>query len=559
MNSHPLFFLIILLFLVSCGDSRTDELLAEPAAPKTSCHNASQKITNQAVSNWAVVADAGKNQQVAPGSEVALDASSSFSQPNNEDASTACKTSLNYSWSIIDQPTGSQPVINNVNAVNPRLKTDVEGTYRLKLEVSTENGVTETSEVTIDVDPKYQRPNIQVDAGKNQFVGTNSNVSVNEGNGTVINGDNITYQWTTVNNLPSPTVIQNITNIINVETTEFQPLTFSPDIAGDYQFKLMIKNSEITNEDVITIKVDAGKNSIPVANAGKDIHHRVNDTVTLTAANSYDADADQLTYQWFFSTKPNSSQATLDTTDTKSPSFTVDVEGTYVATLRVRDGKEVSSDNISSEFDSIMIIVSSGGNPPTAFAGANFSMMTGATVRLYGGGSYDVDGDSLSYQWSVTTSPDDSVYTLLNDTTASPNFTPENTGNYTIQLIATDSSGINSEAVTMTVSANESVVKTDDNPPITTASVQTGSYNTAQSIVLTCSDPGGSGCKNTYFTIDESEPSKNSSIYSTAININENTTLKYFSTDQAGNIETTITKTYTIDIPTSFTLTLIRP
>lgn len=152
-------------------------------------------------------------------------------------------------------------------------------------------------------------------------------------------------------------------------------------------------------------------------------------------------------YQWFFITKPSSSQAALDTTDAKKPSFTADVEGTYVATLCVRDDKETSDDNISSEFDSIMIIVSSGGNPPTAFAGANFPMATEATVRLYGGGSYDIDGDNLSYQWSVKIFPDNSAYTLLNDQTVSPSFTPDKAGDYAIQLIVTDSNDLDSEAV----------------------------------------------------------------------------------------------------------------
>jgi len=491
-----------------------------------------------------------------------LDGSASFARKADQlatPASSTChilppntSTSLTYHWSLIGQPEGSNPEITDVNAVNPRLKTDVAGTYRLKLEVSTQDGNTNSTEVEIEVDPQYLGPNIQVDAGKDQSVGTNSNVTINEGNSTVINGNNITYQWITVNTLPSPTVINNITNIINIETNEYQSLQFSPDVAGDYQFRLIVKNDEgTTSEDEISIKVDAGKNSIPVADSGKDRHHLINDTVNLSAANSYDADSDVLSYQWFFSAKPGSSQATLDSTDAQDVSFIPDVEGTYVATLRVGDGKETSGDNISSTFDSVMIIVTEGNNVPVAVAGANFSLMVGKTTQLHAGGSYDLDGDNLSYQWSVESFPVGGTYILTNETTLSPSFTPDMKGSYVIQLIVTDSNNYASEPATITATVDET---TDTVAPVTTASLQGGSYDSAQTVELICSDNDGSGCKSTYFTIDGSEPSIDSEEYSTSIDVDEDMTLKYFSVDNADNVEAVNTQEYIINIPTSYTL-----
>jgi len=556
MNYYRFFIVVFnILLLVACGGGGGG---GDEQPPLENCSNTTnQKINNRAESNWAIVADAGKNQQAVPGAEVSLDASSSYAHNNN----TACATStssdvlasLSYQWSLLDKPDGSNPVISDTNAVNPRLKTDVAGTYRLKLEVSTQDGATNSTEVEIEVDPQNLGPNVQVDAGKNQFVGTNSNVVINQGNGTVINGDNITYQWVTVNNLPSTTIINNITNI-NIETNEFKPLQFSPDVAGDYQFKLIIKNAEgKTSEDEVTVKVDDGKNSIPVADSGKDKHHLVNDTVNLSAAKSYDADDDTLTYQWFFSAKPDSSQATLNNTDTQDTSFTADVEGTYVATLRVRDGKEFSGDDISSEFDSVMIIVTKGNNAPVSFAGANFSMVAGKKTQLYGGGSYDIDGDELSYQWSIEGNPPGSAYSLANETTISPSFTPDLQGNYSIKLIVTDSNGHISEPSTITITVNPP--PSDTTAPVTTVSPQGGSYDAAQSVSLICTDNAGTGCKNTYYTTDGSEPTIDSQVYTTAINIDQDMMLKYFSVDHSDNSEATIIQEYIIS-ETNKTMTI---
>lgn len=85
----------------------------------------------------------------------------------------------------------------------------------------------------------------------------------------------------------------------------------------------------------------------------------------------------------------------------------------------------------------------------------------------------------------------------------------------------------------------------DTTLPTTTASPDTGTYTSPQDITLACADNGGSGCNKTYYTIDRSDPDESSLIYSTPISISTTTTLKYFSTDNAGNKEAVKTATYT--------------
>jgi len=90
----------------------------------------------------------------------------------------------------------------------------------------------------------------------------------------------------------------------------------------------------------------------------------------------------------------------------------------------------------------------------------------------------------------------------------------------------------------------------DISKPTSTASLEGGTFSTAQSVMLNCTD-AESGCAAIYFTLDGSEPSITSTIYSTTISIDNGTTvLKFFSVDNAGNLGFVTTQTYVV-LPTT--------
>lgn len=89
-------------------------------------------------------------------------------------------------------------------------------------------------------------------------------------------------------------------------------------------------------------------------------------------------------------------------------------------------------------------------------------------------------------------------------------------------------------------------INLDMTDPMTTASPPGGTYSSEQNITLTCDDGAGSGCSAIYYTIDGTDPTTGSSIYSSPINIAATTTLKFFAVDVAGNQETIKTDTYEI-------------
>ena len=89
----------------------------------------------------------------------------------------------------------------------------------------------------------------------------------------------------------------------------------------------------------------------PIANAGVDQNVHTASSVTLDGSGSSDADGDFLTYAWSIINKPVGSNALLSDTTVVNPTFTTDIDGSYIVQLIVNDG------TVNSGSDTIMITV----------------------------------------------------------------------------------------------------------------------------------------------------------------------------------------------------------
>jgi len=181
----------------------------------------------------------------------------------------------------------------------------------------------------------------------------------------------------------------------------------------------------------------------PVAEAGSGGVFSSDQPIPLDGSSSYDPDGDEITFHWSFQRVPEGSSL-LDNTEvfqgnggsTATTSFFADTSGTYIVDLVVIDSNELSSNT-----DSVILTVEEG-QLPIADAGIDQETLEGATITLNGTASSDPLGRDLSYQWSISSQPRNSVSATLSDATvASPSFTPDAAGMYLISLVVNN--GIN--------------------------------------------------------------------------------------------------------------------
>lgn len=90
-------------------------------------------------------------------------------------------------------------------------------------------------------------------------------------------------------------------------------------------------------------------------------------------------------------------------------------------------------------------------------------------------------------------------------------------------------------------------IRLDSTAPLTTSTPAGGIYPYGWMIELSCVDGAGVGCDKTYYTTNGIAPDTNSTLYTGAIPIGTDTTLKFFSIDKIGNPEQIRTEVYQFD------------
>lgn len=192
-----------------------------------------------------------------------------------------------------------------------------------------------------------------------------------------------------------------------------------------------------------------GGNTPPGVDPGPDQNVFAGSLVTLDGGGSWDADGDLLTYSWSFVSVPNGSTAALSDATAVNPTFTADLEGVYVVSLAVSDGRS------SSPSASVTITASS--SAPIANAGPDRNVALGSLVNLNGSDSSDPNGDMLTYSWFLVSVPGGSTAALSGATTVNPTFTADIAGSYVVQLIVNDGTA-DSAPDTVTVSVSTTPV-----------------------------------------------------------------------------------------------------
>jgi mono/diheme cytochrome c family protein len=224
------------------------------------------------------------------------------------------------------------------------------------------------------------------------------------------------------------------------------------------QADCLLDNGNTIVLEIVVDVVDGSENMAPAADAGADRNVPTGTLVTLDGSRSSDVNNDPLTYSWVLAT-PAGSNATLSDPTIFNPTFTADVDGTYIAELVVNDG------TLDSAPATVTIVATTGNSAPIANAGPDQNVATGTLVTLDGSGSRDADNDPLSYTWSLVSTPAGSGAVLSNGVQSDASFTADMDGTYVAQLTVNDGSADSApDTVTITASSGNSAPTADAGP-----------------------------------------------------------------------------------------------
>ena len=257
-------------------------------------------------------------------------------------------------------------------------------------------------------------------AGPDQTARAGQTVFLDGSRSSDADGDTLAFRWQVVTRPPDS------------QTILADPQTVHPsltvDTRGTYAVQLIVHDGHV--DSLADMMIITTENSPPVAHAGAPQTVVVGTTVTLDGSFSSDVDGDLLTFTWVMLTQPPSSQAALSAPQAVKPTFVVDAPGIYTVQLLVHDGQLASAP--------ATVEISTRNSPPVARAGLDQAVFVGEVVQLDGSTSSDVDGDSLTYHWALTTRPPDSQAVLADPLTIHPTLTIDVPGMYVAQLLVHD-------------------------------------------------------------------------------------------------------------------------
>jgi subtilisin family serine protease len=196
--------------------------------------------------------------------------------------------------------------------------------------------------------------------------------------------------------------------------------------------------------------------SPPTANAGSDRTVDGGAKVQLDGSGSSDPKNSPLTFAW---TQTSGPSVALSDSSSARPTFTA--PQTSAKTDLVFKLEVTNNDGVTSDPDSVKITVNPL-NKPTANAGSDLTVDSGAKVQLDGSGSSDPKNSPLTFAWTQTSGPS---VALSDSSSARPTFTaPQTTSNNIVlkfQLVVTNDLGVASEPDVLTITVKP---VTNNNP-----------------------------------------------------------------------------------------------
>ena len=228
-------------------------------------------------------------------------------------------------------------------------------------------------------------------------------------------------------------------------------LSYTPDqdFHGSDSFSFLVNDGK---EDsllaTVNVRVNPA-NDIPIADP-LTVTINEDDPVSIGLSGS-DVDGDTLTYQ-VAAPPTNGILIGVEPNLTYTPNL--DFNGSDSFTFKANDGLADSSPT------TVSINITPVNDAPVSKAGQDQTIFRLDTVNLDAGGSSDIDGDNLMYQWSFVSTPNESQAALTGSTLRAPSFVPDVAGIYELQVVVSDSLLTSTDNVIITVNPIQVTVPT---------------------------------------------------------------------------------------------------
>lgn len=302
-----------------------------------------------------------------------------------------------------------------------------------------------------------------VNAGANQSLPSGTTQTTVTGTAIDPDNDPLTFLWTRVSG-------PNVPNIISPTSLS---TSITGMVAGTYLFKLSGSdgiNPEVTNQ--VQIVIAPASNVAPSVNAGVDKVLSSTTTNTTLTGTASDPEGQTLSTTWTCIGGPNTPNIASPTS--LSTLVSLLIPGVYTFRLTVSDGVNIVSDDIQVLINRL----------PVVNAGNDQSLSVGTTTVSLTGTASDVDGDTLTFNWSQVSGPSTAV--IVSPSAIATNITGLVEGVYVFRLSVSDS-------INTTVTDDVQITIANNQLPIIDAGVDRNMVSTTTTINLSASgsDPDG--------------------------------------------------------------------
>jgi len=214
--------------------------------------------------------------------------------------------------------------------------------------------------------------------------------------------------------------------------------TFSPDVAGTYEFQLEVTNNSGVATTTLKIEVaPQASSTAPVVSVKYTGTPTVGSTLTLDGS----ATTGAAYYSWTIVKAPVTSWATISGFTKSVATFVPDVAGAYTFQL------EAFGSNSTKSATATLAVEVGAAPAPTVDFKVTGDLLKGTLLTLDGTATQG----AKSYAWELVSRPANSAASISSKTYSTASMTPDLVGTYEIKLTATNSGGSSSKTLTISV------------------------------------------------------------------------------------------------------------